>query len=58
MSKSELLSWLQEEYRQWGALLDQIGPARMEQAGVNGDWAMKDIIAHLTGWVTRVRRGA
>ena len=50
MNKSELLDWLQEEYRQWEALLEQVGPARMEQPGVNGDWTMKDIVAHLTGW--------
>jgi hypothetical protein len=50
MKKSELLNWLQEEYRQWEVLLDQIGPERMEQPGVNGDWSMKDIVAHLTGW--------
>jgi hypothetical protein len=54
MKKSELLNWLQEEYRQWEALLDQIGPARMEQPGLNGDWSMKDIVAHLTGWQPRV----
>jgi hypothetical protein len=50
MTKSELLHWLQKEYRQWEALLDQIGPGRMDQPGVNGDWSMKDIVAHLTGW--------
>jgi hypothetical protein len=50
MKKSELLNWLQEEYRQWEAFLDQIGEARMDQGGVNGDWSMKDIVAHLTGW--------
>jgi hypothetical protein len=50
MKKSELLDWLREEYRQWEAFLDQVGTARMEQPGVNGDWSMKDIVAHLTGW--------
>ena len=54
MNKSGLLNWLQEEYRQWEALLDQIGPERMEQPGVNGDWSMKDIIAHLNGWQPRL----
>ena len=37
MNKSELLKWLQEEDQQWEALLDQIGEARMNQGGVNGD---------------------
>ena len=50
MNKSELLDWLQEEYRKWEVLLDQIGPARIDQPGVNGDWSMKDVVAHLTVW--------
>jgi hypothetical protein len=54
MNKSELLNWLQEEYRQWEGLLDEIGPARMEQPGVSGDWSMKYIVAHLTDWQPRV----
>jgi hypothetical protein len=59
MKKSELLHWLQEEYRQWEAFLDQIGEARMDQGGVNGSWSIKDIVAHLTSWergnVTRLQ---
>jgi hypothetical protein len=54
MKKSELLHWLREEYRQWEAFLDQIGPLRMELPGVNSDWSMKDIVAHLTGWQPRL----
>jgi hypothetical protein len=50
MNKSELLSRLQAEYQNWEAFLDQIGPARMDRPGINGDWSMKDIVAHLTGW--------
>ena len=53
MNKSELLHWLQAEYQQWEALLDQIGPARMDQPGVSGDWSIKDIVAHLTDWQPR-----
>jgi hypothetical protein len=54
MNKSELLNWLQKEYQQWEAFLDQIGPNRMEQPGVAGSWSMKDIIAHLTTWNRRL----
>jgi hypothetical protein len=54
MKKSELLNWLQEEYQRWEAFLDQIGEARMDQPGVNGDWSIKDIVAHLTGWQPRL----
>ena len=54
MKKSELMDWLQEEYRQWEAFLDQIGLERMDQPGVNGDWSIKDLVAHLTGWQPRL----
>ncbi|MCI0395930.1 MAG: ClbS/DfsB family four-helix bundle protein [Chloroflexi bacterium] len=54
MKKSELLNWLQEEYQQWQAFLDQIGPARMDQPGVAGHWSIKDIVAHLNGWQPRL----
>ena len=50
MNKSELLSGLREEYRQWEALLDQIGSEQMNQPGAAADWSIKDIVAHLTGW--------
>lgn len=50
MNKTELLSWLQEEYLQWETILEQIDPKRMETPGVNGDWSMKDLVAHLTCW--------
>ena len=47
MNKSELLNWLQEEYRQWEALLEQIDPMEMDQAGVTSLWSFKDMLAHL-----------
>jgi hypothetical protein len=53
MNKSELLAGLQEEYRNWLALLDQVGLDYMDQPGVAGHWSIKDIIAHLTGWRRR-----
>ena len=53
MHKSEILSGLQEEYRNWQALLDQMNPSRMDEPGVAGDWSIKDIVAHLTGWRRR-----
>lgn len=50
MTKSELLNWLQNEYQQWAASIEQIGAERMEQPGVAAHWSVKDIIAHLNGW--------
>jgi hypothetical protein len=50
MNKAELLKWLVEEQQKWELLLAAIGEMRMDLSGVNGDWSMRDIIAHLTGW--------
>ncbi|MBK8904933.1 MAG: ClbS/DfsB family four-helix bundle protein [Anaerolineaceae bacterium] len=50
MDKRELIDWLKEEYSQFQALLDEIGPARMELPGVAAHWTTKDIVAHLSGW--------
>ena len=62
MTKSELLNWLREQYQQWESFFDQIDPKRMEQPGVNGDWSMKDMVAHLIGfqpWLTsRIKAAA
>ncbi len=54
MQKAELLDWLQTAYQQWAALIAEIGPARMDQPGVNGDWSIKDLVAHLNGWQPRL----
>ena len=56
MEKSEFLNGLQEEYRQWQNLLDQIGQAHMQEPGVSGHCSIKDIVAHLTGWRRRTVR--
>ena len=47
MNKSELLTWLQEEYQEWESLLERIDPVRMDQVGVTSQWSFKDILAHL-----------
>lgn len=52
--KAELIRELQEEYQNWQALLAQIDPARMDEPGVAGDWSVKDMVAHLTGWRRRL----
>lgn len=52
-SKAQLLSDLQNEQAAWEALLSSIGNERMTEPGVAGEWSIKDIIAHLTGWRRR-----
>ncbi|HUY78877.1 MAG TPA: ClbS/DfsB family four-helix bundle protein [Ktedonobacterales bacterium] len=52
-SKAQLLTDLNNEQVQWEALLAEIGEAHMTQPGVAGEWSIKDIVAHLTGWRSR-----
>ncbi len=54
MHKSDLVNWLQTERQQWEALLEQVRLDRMEQPGVNGQWSMKDLAAHMTAWNRRL----
>jgi hypothetical protein len=53
MSKSLLLSEIRNEQAAWEALLSSIDEARMTDPGVAGEWSMKDIVVHLTGWRKR-----
>ncbi len=52
-NKQELLDTLRTEHAEWDALLNQVGANRMELRGVNGDWSVKDIVAHVTAWERR-----
>lgn len=54
MEKSALLAWLQEEHGQWRTFLAEIGPERMDEPGVCGDWSVKDFVAHMAGWQRRL----
>jgi len=47
MNKAEFLDRLGVERSEWDRLLAEAGEARMGQAGVEGEWSLKDIIAHV-----------
>ncbi len=53
MSKAQLLHDLDEENRQWEALLGEFDEKRMDQPGVAGHWSIKDIVAHIASWRRR-----
>ena len=52
MKRAEFLDSLRVERREWDRLLAQFGEARMEQVGVEGEWSLKDLIAHVA-WYER-----
>ena len=53
MKRAELLAQLNSEQQAWEALLGDIGEDRMQEPGVQGEWSIKDIVAHLTAWRRR-----
>jgi hypothetical protein len=52
-SKAQILDDLRDEQAHWEALLRDIGEEHMTQPGVAGEWSIKDVVAHLTGWRRR-----
>ena len=52
-TKAHLLDELKGEQDRWEALLRDIGEGHMTQPSVAGEWSVKDIVAHLTGWRRR-----
>jgi hypothetical protein len=52
-SKARFLDELRNEEAGWEALLQDIGEEHMTQPSVAGEWSIKDIVAHLTGWRRR-----
>ena len=58
MTGARLVSILQTERARWNALLAQVSPTRLEVAGVEGEWSVKDLVAHLTWYEQAVVDGA
>ena len=52
MDKTSFLDSLKTERARWDALLAQVGEARMTVPGAEGEWSVKDIIAHVS-WSER-----
>ena len=64
LTATQLLEVMRTARSNWEALLAEVGEARLTEPGVEGDWSLKDIIAHITYYETRaaecvaaIRRG-
>lgn len=53
-SKAELLQFVQDGRHQFEAVLNQVPQDRMEEKGVETNWSVKDILAHITAWETKM----
>ena len=56
MSKSQLLDTIKAARAEWEALLAEIPVAWMTEPGVDGEWSVKDIVAHIA-WGERENVG-
>jgi hypothetical protein len=52
-SKAQLLQTVATDQATLAQLLSEAGPERLTEPGVMGDWTLKDVVAHLTGWRLR-----
>ncbi|MGH2484755.1 MAG: DinB family protein [Ktedonobacterales bacterium] len=53
MTGARLAGILRDERTRWNALLTQIPLERMEEPGADGEWSVKQLVAHLT-WYEQV----
>jgi hypothetical protein len=53
-NKTELLDTMQSSFAAFEALLAPLNEAQLIAPGVNGDWSIKDILAHITAWQERM----
>jgi hypothetical protein len=58
MTSARLAGILRTNRASWNALLAQVDQDRMEEPGVEGDWSVKELIAHLTWYEGRIVEGA
>lgn len=49
-TKSELLAAIQESRAELEELLAELTPEEMLRPGVNGEWSVKDTLAHIAAW--------
>ena len=50
MTKQELIGTLQREWDHLQSTLDGLDEEQMLLPGVNGDWSVKDVLAHIAAW--------
>jgi uncharacterized protein (TIGR02246 family) len=50
MHKEQFLQTLQAEQAAWEAFLTAIPNAQREQAGLYGQWSVKDVVGHVAAW--------
>jgi uncharacterized protein (TIGR03083 family) len=54
--KTDILEHVHATHNEFSEALAQIPPERMTLPGVNGDWSVKDVLAHISWWERHLLR--
>ncbi len=54
--KTEILEQIRTTRQQFEDVLVRVEPARMTEPGVNGEWSVKDVLAHIAWWEQHLLR--
>ncbi|HZY40936.1 MAG TPA: ClbS/DfsB family four-helix bundle protein [Anaerolineae bacterium] len=54
MNKAELIQRIETDWMRLQASLDGLSEGQLHTPGVVGEWSIKDILAHITAWQTRL----
>ena len=54
LSKQEMLNLIRIEWSALGYLLKLLSAEKMTRSGVQSNWSVKDILAHITAWEKRM----
>lgn len=54
MTKDGLIQQIETEWANLQSALDGLTEEQMHQPGVVGEWTIKDVLAHITAWQTRL----
>lgn len=50
ITRAAVITLIRAEHEQIEAILAQMSPQQIEQPGVDGDWSVRDLLAHITDW--------
>lgn len=54
ITRDDALAALDDERAKWHALVEEVGPDRLEVPGAAGEWTFKDVTAHLSFWMEKI----
>jgi uncharacterized protein (TIGR03083 family) len=56
VGKAQIIDQIRRSRQQFEEALARIDSARMTEPGVNGDWSVKDVLAHIAWWEQHLLR--